>query len=74
MVDFASEKEHFTFMKSAASKRAAAEALIAAARGKAPKGVALVDFREPTEVERRKGRELELIAQQCLKRNGKAAA
>ena len=61
-------------MKTAAAKRAAAEALIKAAKGKAPQGAALVDFREPTAAERRKGRELESLARQCLSRNGKAAA
>ncbi len=61
-------------MNTAPAKRAAAKALIKAARGKAPKGVALVDFREPTAAERRKGHELESIARQCLARNGKAAA
>ncbi len=61
-------------MKTAAAKRAAAEALIKAAKGKVPKGVALVGFREPTAAERRKGRGLESLARQCLSRNGKAAA
>ena len=61
-------------MKTAAAKRAAAEALIKAAKGQAPKGVALVDFREPTVAERRKGRELESLARQCHSRNGKVAA
>jgi len=61
-------------MKTAAAKRAAAVALIKAAKGQAPKGVALVDFREPTAAERRKGRRLESRARECLKRNGKAAA
>ena len=61
-------------MNTAAAKRAAAKALIAAAKGKAPKGVALVDFREPSAAERRKGRDLESLARQCLARNGKAVA
>ena len=61
-------------MKTIAAKRAAAESLIKAARGKEPKGVALVDFREPTAAERRKGRALESLARQCHSRNGKAAA
>jgi hypothetical protein len=61
-------------MKSASAKRAAAEAIIKAAKGAAPKGVALVDFREPTAKERRKGRELEGLARQCLARIGKVAA
>jgi len=61
-------------MSSVATKRATAKAIVAAAKGKVPKGVALVDFREPTVAERRKGRELESLARQCLKRNGKAAA
>ncbi len=61
-------------MNTAAAKRAAAKAIIEAAKGNAPKGVALVDFREPTATERRKGRELESLARQCLARNGKAAA
>ena len=61
-------------MNTAAAKRAAAEALIKSAKGKAPKGVALVDFREPTAAERRKGRQLESLARECLARNAKAAA
>ena len=61
-------------MNTVAAKRAAAEALIKAAKGKAPKGVALVNFRQPTAAERRKGRELESLARECLTRNGKAAA
>ena len=61
-------------MKTAAAKRAAAEALIKAAKGKAPKGVALVDFREPTAAERCKGRGLESLARQFHARNGKFAA
>jgi len=60
-------------MNTVAAKRATAEALIKAAKGKAPKGVALVDFREPTAAEKRKGRALESLARECLKRNGKAA-
>jgi len=65
----------FPIMKTAAAaKRAAAEALIKSAEGKVPKGVALVDFRAPTAAERRKGRELESLARQCLSRNGKVAA
>jgi hypothetical protein len=61
-------------MNTVAAKRAAAEALTKAAKGKAPKGVALVDFREPTAAERRKGRELEALARECHTRNGKVAA
>lgn len=61
-------------MDTVAAKRAAAAALIKAAKGKAPKGVTLVDFREPTAAERRKGRQLESLARECLTRNGKAAA
>ena len=61
-------------MKTVAAKRAAAKALIKAAKGTAPKGVALVDFREPTAAERRKGRQLESLAREGLTRNGKAAA
>lgn len=61
-------------MNTAAAKRAAAEALVKAAKGKAPKSVALVDFREPTAAERRKGRQLESLARECLTRNGRAAA
>ncbi len=61
-------------MKTVAAKRAAAEALIKAAKGKTPKGVALVDFREPTAAERRKGRQLESLARECHTRNGKVAA
>ena len=61
-------------MKTAATKRATAEALVKAANGKAPKGVSLVDFREPTAAERRKGRALESLARQCHSRNGKVAA
>lgn len=61
-------------MKTVAAKRVAAEALIKAAKGKAPKGVALVDFREPTAAERRKGRQLDSLARECLTRDGKAAA
>ena len=45
-------------VKAAAAKRAAAKALVAAAKGKAPKGLALVDFREPTAAERRRAVEL----------------
>jgi hypothetical protein len=60
-------------MNTAAAKRVAAEALIKAAKGKAPKGVALVDFREPTAAERRKGRQLELLARECLARNAEDA-
>lgn len=61
-------------MKTADANRAAAEVLIKAAKGKAPKGVALVDFREPTAAERRTGRALESLARQCHSRNGKVAA
>ncbi len=61
-------------MNTAAAKRAAAKAVIEAGKGRVPKGVALVGFREPTAAERRKGRALESLARQCLKRNGKAAA
>lgn len=61
-------------MNTVATKRAAAKGIIEAAKGKAPKDVALVDFREPTAAERRKGRELESLARQCLARNGKAVA
>ncbi len=52
----------FAVMNTVAAKRAAAEALIKAAKGKAPKGVALVDFREPTAAERRKGRQWGTLA------------
>lgn len=61
-------------MNTVAAKRASAEALIKAAKGKAPKGTALVDFRNPTAKERRKGRELESLARECLTSHGKVAA
>ena len=64
-------------LKTAASKSAKRErtaTLIQRAGGKAPAGVALVDFREPTESERKTGKKLESLARQRLSRNGRAAA
>lgn len=73
-VDLQASRWFLRDMSNAAAKRAAAQAIIKAAKGRAPKGVALVDFREPTPAERRKARQLESLARQCLAGNGKAVA